>query len=74
MPKKLVMGPDQNFLTWVGLDQFFDARVRSSQPPMNLENFPQNLIFSKIFIRGQKNLIGWGQKMNGSRAGRHLIY
>jgi len=39
-----VMGPPgQKILTWVGSSQFFDARVGSCQPPMNLGNFSPNI-------------------------------
>jgi len=43
--QQLVMGPGQKFLTQVGLDQFFVARVGSGRvshlwSELNLENFP----------------------------------
>jgi len=57
------MGPDQNFLTRVGLVHFFVAWVASG-----FGKFPLKVNFFHFRIR--KNLIGLGQKIPGSKMNR----
>jgi len=67
------MGLGQKFLTWVRSDQFFIALVVSAIFGLGLENFSSN---SQIFqfIALQKNIIGLGQKVPGSKTGWPLVY
>jgi len=65
-----MMGPGQNFLTWVG-----PGRVRNLWFGFDFGKFPLKMSnFSIFFALGQKNIFALGQKVPGSKAGRPLIY
>jgi len=50
------MGPGQNFLTWVGSDQIFVARVGSGQPSLVWKISPKNVKFINFCPSGQNKM------------------
>jgi len=76
-PFMLVMGPGQNFLTWVGSGQFFVAQVGSGQPFVVwvwIWKFsPKNTKFFNFFPFESKK-IALGRIVPGSKPGQPLIY
>jgi len=48
--------------------------VGLGQPPLRLDHSSQNPNFFNFYSLGQKNLIGSGKKIPGSKAGQPLIY
>jgi len=70
------MGPGQNFLTRVGLDQFFAALVGSSifDSGLGWNISTKSPKFSNFSLRIKKNHFGSVQKAPASKTGGPLIY